>query len=412
MSDIPDPAAFLAQAARCVKCALCLPHCPTYQVSQQESRSPRGRISLMQALATDALPPSPTLIGHLSSCLTCRACESVCPAEVPYYDLLLQTRTSLHAHTPISRELRIIAFLLVRPRLRAQVFRLLRLAVRWKLRPAIAGALRILRLPHLTALLPPPFPAMKKASAPPPLSFRGKVLLLSDCLQDLEDPYTLAATRYVLTQWGYAVTVQANLPCCGAWLAHQGQATQAAQTLTALTAALPDPTEYTAFLTLNSGCGAYLAQHAPQTSWPLANLYTFLWNHRPPILPLRPLPKTVGFFTPCTHRQLGQVAATTQLLSMIPALHCQILPARIGCCGAGGATSVAHPAQGAALAAPIADFVSMQHLTTVVTTNYSCALHLQTHIPNIRFCAPIHLLAQSLGFSPPDLAPIPLTKGG
>ncbi|MGH8370940.1 MAG: 4Fe-4S dicluster domain-containing protein, partial [Gammaproteobacteria bacterium] len=78
----------LADADKCVKCALCLPHCPTWRETRNEAESPRGRIALMQGFATGALEITPRLAAHLNQCLGCRACEAVCPAEVPYGKLI------------------------------------------------------------------------------------------------------------------------------------------------------------------------------------------------------------------------------------------------------------------------------------------------------------------------------------
>src|SRR6056297_3173018 len=85
----------LGDAERCVKCALCLPHCPTYGLTREEGDSPRGRIALIQAIAERSLEPGAGARNHLEGCLTCRACEAVCPAGVPYGRLIDDARAAL-----------------------------------------------------------------------------------------------------------------------------------------------------------------------------------------------------------------------------------------------------------------------------------------------------------------------------
>ena len=78
---------------RCISCGFCLPACPTYALTADETSSPRGRINLMRALDSGMLPPDdPTLAEQASFCLGCRACEPVCPAGVQYGELLEQWR--------------------------------------------------------------------------------------------------------------------------------------------------------------------------------------------------------------------------------------------------------------------------------------------------------------------------------
>ena len=73
----------------CVKCGLCLPHCPTYNKTQNENNSPRGRIALIQGWSNGQLT---NINSVIDSCLLCRECESVCPALVPYSEIIDEFR--------------------------------------------------------------------------------------------------------------------------------------------------------------------------------------------------------------------------------------------------------------------------------------------------------------------------------
>ena len=76
----------------CAMCGMCLNHCPTYKVNNNESESPRGRISIIHGLNASLLAPTESALKHLNSCTLCLACESACPAKVDFYDLITKAR--------------------------------------------------------------------------------------------------------------------------------------------------------------------------------------------------------------------------------------------------------------------------------------------------------------------------------
>src|ERR1051326_3868582 len=95
--DRPDPAIFSA----CVRCGLCLPHCPTYLETLRETSSPRGRIHLIQAVSEGRLSvTSPGFVGQMYQCLDCRACEVVCPSGVQYGRLVETARSQIERARP------------------------------------------------------------------------------------------------------------------------------------------------------------------------------------------------------------------------------------------------------------------------------------------------------------------------
>src|SRR5436190_2281752 len=98
----------------CIHCGLCLTACPTYRTLKIEPDSPRGRLYLMRGLAEGRIAPSDPLVGHLDRCLDCRACETVCPAGVPYSRLLEATRGQLTRRWRTGSPLRLFAHWVLR----------------------------------------------------------------------------------------------------------------------------------------------------------------------------------------------------------------------------------------------------------------------------------------------------------
>ncbi len=82
-----------------MSCGLCLPHCPTYRVTGDESASPRGRIAAMRAVQAGTAGLDAEFTRYMDECVQCRACEAVCPSSVAFGHLMAGARETLAAET-------------------------------------------------------------------------------------------------------------------------------------------------------------------------------------------------------------------------------------------------------------------------------------------------------------------------
>src|SRR5271156_78851 len=82
---------------QCMHCGLCLPTCPTYDVTKLERNSPRGRIALMRSIADGRLEATRTFADEMYFCLGCLACMTACPAGVNYAELFEHARAEAEA---------------------------------------------------------------------------------------------------------------------------------------------------------------------------------------------------------------------------------------------------------------------------------------------------------------------------
>ena len=66
----------------CSKCGKCRSVCPVFQEANDEVMSPRGRISLIEALLEGGLSSSEGYVDTIRACIKCSRCSNVCPVSI------------------------------------------------------------------------------------------------------------------------------------------------------------------------------------------------------------------------------------------------------------------------------------------------------------------------------------------
>jgi glycolate oxidase iron-sulfur subunit len=387
---------------QCVHCGLCLAYCPTFSELGTEMDSPRGRIFMIKALAEGRMTPSDSVVSHLSLCLDCRACETVCPAGVPYGRLIEAAKAEIEHARPGSVPRRIFRWLnfgllLGHPaRLRAaaaavrayQVSGLQRLVratglVRW-----LPGT-----LPAWEQLLPPIPAAAERRPLPPRIAAegqrRGRVALLEGCIQSVVFGTQNRATARVLARNGWEVVAPKGQGCCGALNAHGGDHARAVElarrTIDAFETARAD-----AIVVNTSGCGAHMkafgtllagdpryAERAERFARSVQDISELL--AREPLRgPLGPVPMTVAYHDPC-HVVHGQKirAQPRRLLAQVPGLTLVELAESDWCCGSAGIYNLTQPEMAERLLTRKVRHIVETGAQAVVTANPGCILQIQ-----------------------------------
>jgi len=358
-----------------VKCGLCLPHCPTYQLSSNESESPRGRIALVDGLLRGRLKPDSALKAHIDSCLLCRKCETACPSKVDYLSVIDTAREQLGGSSAFAKQLA-----------KPKRMRLLSRLGRWL--PSIHPFLK------LNKALPeggdPPKAGVYSANRPS----IGKVGLLTGCATSIYQGGTLRAAIKLLNALGYVVVVKENACCCGALAKHSGDHKLAEQLMNANEAAFK---HVDAVISIATGCSGYLKEEA---SFEADDIIGFLANSETwSDLAFKPVKMNVGLHRPCSQNNvLKEQKALDALLSSIPGLHVTELNPKGNCCGAAGDYMLSHAAEAKKLRQPILDNATQQPLDAVISSNVGCAMHIAEGLDNpaVPVIHPIILLAQQL----------------
>jgi glycolate oxidase iron-sulfur subunit len=413
---------------QCMHCGMCLPTCPTYDETKRERNSPRGRISLMRAVADGELQASRAFAEEMYYCLGCLACETACPAGVDYGSLFETARAEVErtgtAVTPQRSFWRWLTLrhLFLKPRLLRALGTALRFHQQSGLQSFVrkSGLLRFLP-PSLRNLEPqtPPIAAafshelispVERPFSPP----RYRVALLTGCVQDLVFPDINRDTADVLLANDCEVLTPPVQPCCGSLHAHNGDLESARQ-LARRQLDLFAVDKLDAIITNAGGCGSHLKKYghlladdpayaARAHTWDakVKDIHEFLIQTGCRI-PTAGCGETAVTYHESCHLCHGQkiTAQPRQLLKLIPGLTLTELPESSWCCGSAGIYNITQPEQSAKLLTRKLTHLATTQAPVVATANPGCHLQLQNGLaaqpghPCQTVTQPVTLLARA-----------------
>ena len=234
LTQLADPQTAEAEKIlrACVHCGFCTATCPTYVLLGDELDSPRGRIYLIKEMLEHDRPATADVVKHIDRCLSCLACMTTCPSGVHYMHLV--DHALEHIEKTYKRPLldRAIRGLLARVLPDPALFRLAVVAglIAKPFAPAL-GALGLKRMAAMLRLTPrhklaPPVERTGKVYAAQGAR-RGRVALLSGCINPVLAPATNEAAIRLLNRNGIEVVVAAGEACCGSLAHHMGREEQA-----------------------------------------------------------------------------------------------------------------------------------------------------------------------------------------
>jgi len=414
----------------CVHCGFCLPACPTYGLWGEEMDSPRGRIYLVSQLL-DGAPLTPATGEHFDRCLGCMACMTACPSGVQYDRLLEATRPQIERNVPRSRADRlfrgaIFALFPYRRRLRAAS---LGGALYQKLRPKNADRLlarlprRLERLVAMESLLPPVSvrdafartPAVTPAVGPR----RGRVGMLTGCVQDVFFHQVNLATVRVLAAEGYDVVAPPEQGCCGALGLHAGREEESAARARSLIAVF-ERAGVDVIAVNVAGCGSSMKEYgellADDPAWAdRAAAFSAKVRDVSEVLadaledsraPRHRVDASVVYHDAC-HLGHAQKIRTQprEVLRSIPGVELAELPEAEICCGSAGIYNMLQPEAAGDLGRRKADNIRGTGADLLVTANPGCLLQIRKYLDGeLPMLHPVQLLDASIrGVRPPGM---------
>jgi glycolate oxidase iron-sulfur subunit len=403
--------------ADCVHCGFCLPTCPTYALWGEEMDSPRGRIYLMELASAGEVAVDDIFVTHMDRCLGCMACVTACPSGVQYDKLIEATRPQIernHPRTARERWFRRLVFALFPYPRRLRIAALFgwlyqRLRIPDLLRRSGLHARLPARLRALESLLPDVTLRDLRRRLPERIpargASRGRVGLITGCVQSVYFADVNIATARVLASEGWDVIVPRDQGCCGALQEHSGVEPAALDRARRMIATMEAADVDTVVINA-AGCGSMLKEYGhllrDDPAWaPRAAAFSQkvrdineVLSDLEPRAPRHPIAARVAYHDAChlAHAQ-GVRAQPRQILAAIPQLELVELSEPEICCGSAGIYNLLQPDAATDLGERKAATIAAVAPDAVVTANPGCMLQINRHLePRLPMLHPVQVV--------------------
>jgi glycolate oxidase iron-sulfur subunit len=380
----------------CMRCGMCLPHCPTYKETFLETASPRGRVALVRKFQEGELVESEKLLEYLSLCLDCQACASACPCGVNAGELVAEFRCERKEGGGLSfMEDLILRKLVPHPDRLECATAPLRVYQKSGLQKVVRslGLLKMFPsgLERMEGLLPrlPDAPLRRTLNEVTPAKGeeKGTVGFFLGCVMSLVFSEASLATVELLSSLGYKVITPKAQKCCGApnMLGHDREGLlQAARFNTDLFQSY----DVDFIVTDCGGCGAELKKYghhlsgdsaATDFSVKVRDISEVLAGEGERLRALlQPLPLKVTYHDPChiAHCQ-GIRNPPRSIVKMIPGIDFRELGEADACCGSAGTYNIEKPEMSQRVLDRKLENVAKTGAEYLVTGNPGCLLQLK-----------------------------------
>jgi glycolate oxidase iron-sulfur subunit len=380
----------------CMRCGMCLPHCPTYKETFLETASPRGRVALVRKFQEGELVESEKFLEYVSLCLDCQACASACPCGVNAGELVAEFRCERKQEKGLSMMEDLILRKLVphpdrleaatgpaRLYQRTGMQKVVRSLGLLKMFPAALGRMEGL----LPALPEAPLRQTIQEVTPAVGEEKGTVGFFLGCVMSLIFSEASLATVQLLSSLGYKVITPKAQKCCGApnMLGHDMEGLQQAARFNT---DLFESYDLDFVVTDCGGCGAELKKYghhlegdpgATAFSAKVRDISEILASEGQAIAAqLKPLPLKVTYHDPChiAHCQ-GIRSQPRALINMIPGIDFRELGEADACCGSAGTYNIEKPEMSDRILSRKVDNIQKKGAQYLVTGNPGCLLQLK-----------------------------------
>ncbi len=390
-------------ALRCIRCAACASVCPPYQVvgGHVFGHIYSGAIGLVNTPFHHGLENA---AGPQSLCVSCNACQTVCPVDIPLPRQILDVRRRAAEAQGLPASRRLILYMWGRARL----FRAATCLAAAVARPFARDGLARVPLPARHRWRTPPAPVLRPARArlasdiAPALdgplansAARGKtVAYFVQCLTDRFAPEQAEATVKLLSACGVRVVVPRQQHCCGLPMMDSGQA-ESAKRLAKQTIAMLEATGADYIVSAANSCVAAIVHDYPhlfrdEPEWKgraqrlgerMLDLATFLdriARLAPGQLSANKSADTFTYHPFCqTLNVLHADGSARRLLEEVCGLQLRDLPEANVCCGFGGTTSFDAPEVARGIVERKLANVDSTQATVLVSDNPGCLMHIR-----------------------------------
>jgi len=407
----------------CIKCGLCMAHCPVYKEVLLEEATPRGKVQLSRYLSEGNLELSEEVKdAFFSTCLLCGSCVANCPSGVHGDHLFSGVRWRAAERYGIDWK-------------KKMMFQLL--ASKWKMSTSAwfgrwarkmfggtwiesklnAGALNVERIPPMNDH---PFSATVPDVIKPVGKANAKVLYFHGCATNYLYGAIGRAVVDVLVKMGVEVLIPKDQTCCGLPIFMSGDRETSVQCIRD-TLKIFAREDVDAVIVDCATCGAALKNEyahllrdlrqlgeevkdeeiraAELLAGKLKDVTVFIDEHKDwlPKMMADGRKLRVTYHDPC-HLVKGQKisAQPRNVLKSIPGVEYVELPGANDCCGGGGSFQVEHAETSRKITKRKVDNIRETKAQVLATCCPGCNLTISNHLdPTIAVLHPVELLQKA-----------------